>query len=77
MGTAEGGSIFDRAGKIKKGYRFNALVIENMLDREYERPISDALERFCYYGDDRNIKERFIDGKKIDPDKVYEEIIER
>lgn len=76
MGTAEGGSIFDRAGKIKKGYRFNALVIENMLDREYERPISDALERFCYYGDDRNIKERFIDGKKIDPDKVYEEIIE-
>ncbi len=76
MGTAEGGSIFDRIGKLKKGYRFNALVIENMLDREYEKPISDALERFCYYGDDRNIKERFIDGKKIDPDKVYEEIIE-
>jgi hypothetical protein len=47
-----------------------------MLDKEYHRPIIDALERFCYIGDDRNIKERFIDGKKIDPDKVYKEIME-
>ena len=76
MATVEGGSIFDRIGKIEKGYRFNALVVENMLDKEYHRPIVDALERFCYIGDDRNIKERFIDGKKIDPDKVYKEIME-
>jgi len=25
----------------------------------------ERLERFCYIGDDRNIRARFIDGKEI------------
>ena len=75
LATVEGGSIFDRVGRLEKGYRFNALVIENMLDPEFERPLEDALERFCYIGDDRNIKHRFIDGRYVDPDKVFETLL--
>ena len=75
MATVEGGSIFDRIGKLEKGYRFNALVVDNMLDEEYETSLADALERFCYIGDDRNICERYIGGKKVDPDEVYERLL--
>ena len=75
MATVNGGSIFDRVGKLEKGYRFNALVVDDMLDEEYHTSLSDALERFCYIGDERNIAERYIDGKKIDPDEVYERLL--
>ena len=74
MATVTGGSIFDRIGKIEKGYRFNALVVENMLDEEYKTSLEDALERFSYIGDDRNITDRYIDGIRIDPEEVYERI---
>ncbi|MBR4421514.1 MAG: amidohydrolase family protein [Erysipelotrichaceae bacterium] len=74
MATVTGGSIFDRVGKIEKGYRFNVLVIDNMLDEEYQTSLEDALERFCYIGDDRNIYDRYIDGVRIDPEEVYERL---
>jgi guanine deaminase len=75
LATVTGGSIFDRVGKLEKGYRFNALVIDNMLDEEYVTSLQDALERFCYIGDERNIFERYIDGKKVDPEAVYQKLI--
>lgn len=75
MATVEGGSIFDHIGKLEKGYRFNALVVDNMLDEEYETSLADALERFCYIGDDRNICERYIDGNSVDPEEVYERLL--
>ena len=75
MATVEGGSAFDHVGKIEKGYRFNALVIDNMLDEEYETSLADALERFCYIGDDRNIHKRYIDGIEVDPDEIYQRLL--
>jgi len=75
MATVNGGSIFDRVGKIEKGYRFNALIVEDMLDENYHTSLSDALERFCYIGDERNILYRYLDGKLIDPQKVYQRIL--
>ena len=75
MTTVTGGSIFDRVGRIEKGYRFNALVIDNMLDEEYQTSLEDALERFCYIGDDRNIHERYIDGNRVDPEEVYRRLM--
>lgn len=75
MATVNGGSIFDRVGKIEKGYRFNALVVEDMLDENYHTSLSDALERFCYIGDERNILYRYLDGKRIDPDEVYQRLL--
>ncbi|MCR4632997.1 MAG: amidohydrolase family protein [Erysipelotrichaceae bacterium] len=76
MATAAGGSIFDRVGKLEKGYRFNAIVVEDMLEDEYHPSLADALERFCYIGDERNIKERYIDGKPVDPDEVYQRLLQ-
>ncbi|MBR5755806.1 MAG: amidohydrolase family protein, partial [Erysipelotrichaceae bacterium] len=75
MATVTGGSIFDRVGKIEKGYRFNVLIVDNMLDEEYQTSLEDALERFCYIGDDRNIYDRYIDGVRIDPEEVYQRLI--
>ena len=75
MATVTGGSIFDRVGKLEKGYRFNALIIDNMLDEEYATSLQDALERFCYIGDERNIFERYIDGVRVDPEAVYQKLI--
>lgn len=74
LATVMGGSIFDRIGKLEEGYRFNALVIDNMLDKEYMPSLEDALERFCYIGDERNIYQRYINGKLIEPDTVYEQL---
>ncbi|MBQ6334075.1 MAG: amidohydrolase family protein [Erysipelotrichaceae bacterium] len=75
MAWVNGGSIFDKIGKLEEGYRFNALVIDNMLDEEYYTNLEDALERFCYIGDERNIFARYLDGKFIDPDEVYERLL--
>ncbi|MBQ1899393.1 MAG: amidohydrolase family protein, partial [Erysipelotrichaceae bacterium] len=75
MATVNGGSVFDRVGKIEKGYRFNALIVEDMLEKEYHTSLSDALERFCYIGDERNILYRYLDGKLIDPEEVYQRIL--
>jgi len=76
MAKAGGGSVFDRVGKLEKGYRFNALVIDYMLDEEYDTGIQDALERFCYIGDERNIHKRYIDGILVDPEEVYKKVLE-
>lgn len=48
-----------------------------MQDEGFRIPVLEALERFCYIGDDRNIRERFIDGVRIDPDEVYKKLIEK
>ncbi|MBR0462563.1 MAG: amidohydrolase family protein [Erysipelotrichaceae bacterium] len=74
LATAAGGEVFGRTGKLEKGYAFNALVIDDMQDEGYTVETEEALERFCYAGDDRNIKARYLDGRLIDPDEIYERI---
>ena len=75
MATAQGGKAFGNIGKIEVGYKFNTLIIENMKDDGYDINYLDALERFCYIGDDRNIIARYIDGKYIDLDNLYQELL--
>ena len=74
MATVTGGSVFGKIGKFKPGYIFNALVINGLQDEGYELSPEECLERFCYAGDDRNIKHRFIDGREINPEKVFEKL---
>jgi len=52
-------------GAFDEGYCFNALVIDdsNMYGEELT-PV-ERLERFCYAGDDRNIRMRYILGKEV------------
>lgn len=43
----------------------DALVLENMSDSVAPLTPAQAVERFCYAGDDRNIYARFVEGKII------------
>lgn len=74
MATVTGGEVFGKIGKIKPGYLFNALVLDNLQDEGYSLSPEECLERFCYGGDDRNIVHRFIDGKEIDPQAVLNKL---
>lgn len=63
--TKAGGSVFGNVGSLESGYRFDALVLEGLSDAEYSLPSIERLERFCYIGDDRNITERYLAGKRL------------
>ncbi len=63
--TKAGGSVFGRMGSLEPGYRFDALVLSGLADKGYSLSPSERLERFCYIGDDRNILERYIAGRKL------------
>lgn len=63
--TKEAGSVFGKVGSLEKGYMFNALVIDNMEDPWSKMTAEEKLERFCYIGDDRNIRARYLDGKLL------------
>lgn len=65
MATKAGGSVFDRVGSLEPGYRFHALVLDGLEDDGFAMSPKERLERFCYAGDDRNIKSRYLDGKEI------------
>ena len=63
--TKEAGSVFGKVGSFETGYAFNALVIDNMEDQWTKISAQEKLERFCYTGDDRNIRARYIDGELL------------
>ena len=63
--TKEAGSVFGKVGSFETGYAFNALVIDNMEDPWTKITAQEKLERFCYTGDDRNIRARYIDGELL------------
>lgn len=63
--TKEAGSVFGKVGSFEKGYSFDALVIDSMEDPWMTMSVEERLERFCYTGDDRNIRARFIDGRML------------
>lgn len=64
-GTRGAGSVFGKVGAFEKGYLFHALVIDPMEDPWTELSPEERLERFCYIGDDRNIRAGFIGEKKV------------
>jgi len=63
--TKAGGSVFGNVGSLEEGYRFNALVLDGLEDDGYTLTPFERFERFCYNGDDRNISERYISGKRL------------
>jgi len=63
--TKVGGSVFGKMGSLEPGYHFNAIVIDNMEDKNIPLTPAERIERFCYIGDERNIVARYIDGKAL------------
>lgn len=72
LATKGGGEFFGKVGSFEEGYEFDALIIDDS-NLSIFKPLSieERLEKFIYTGDDRNIKERFVAGKKIGEPKQY------
>lgn len=72
LATKGGGKFFGKVGSFEEGYEFDALIIDDSsLSIFNPLSIEERLEKFIYTGDDRNIKERFVAGKKIEEPKQY------
>lgn len=65
MATKSGGSFFGKVGSFENGYDFDALVIDDSNLNHDDYSLIERLERFIYVGDDRNIKDRYVQGNKL------------
>ena len=65
MATRLGGSLFGKTGAFERGYSFDALVVCGVQDDFMRLKPSQVVERFCYGGETKNIKARFLHGKSI------------
>lgn len=72
LATKGGGKFFGKVGSFEEGYEFDALIIDDSSLATF-KPLSieERLQKFIYTGDDRNIKERYVSGKKIEEPKCY------
>jgi guanine deaminase len=67
LATKGGGKFFGKVGSFEEGYEFDALVVDDSsLPRFRDLTIEERLQKFIYTGDDRNIKERYVAGRKIE-----------
>lgn len=67
LATLGGGSFFGKVGSFKKGYEFDALVLDESSIKTILMPklnLIDRLERFVYNSNGR-LKAKFVNGKKI------------
>lgn len=72
LATKGGGKFFGKVGSFEAGYEFDALIIDDSsLPTFRSLSIEERLQKFIYTGDDRNILERFVAGKKITEPKCY------
>jgi guanine deaminase len=70
LATKSGGSFFGKVGSFEEGYEFDALVIDDSsLADVNPRSVEERLQRYIYVGDDRNIVDRYVAGKKIEEPK--------
>ncbi len=65
IATKEGGSVFGNVGSLEPGYAFDALVIRPMADPFMEISPAEAVERFAYIGEPKDITARYLRGKKL------------
>ena len=73
IGTKGGGKLFGQVGSFEEGYQFDALIIDDSIIPDInERTLLERIERYIYIGDDRNIVERFVAGKKLAEPKLID-----
>lgn len=66
MGTLGGGSFFGKIGSFLEGYDFDALILDDSsLLHPQPLTLRERLERFIYLSDDRHLKGKFAEGKRI------------
>ena len=65
LATKSAGRFFGHVGSFEPGYDFDALVIDDHDLNHDHYSLLHRLERFIYVGDDRNIVQRFCQGREI------------
>lgn len=66
LGTLGGGSFFGKAGSFAPGYEFDALVIDDARYTPQEQiELETRLERTVYLSDERDIRHKFVQGRRL------------
>ena len=65
MATKQGGALFGKVGSFEPGYRFDALAIGGVADAFQPLTPAQTVERFCYAGETKHIRARYLAGKKL------------
>ena len=66
LGTLGGGAFFGKVGSFAPGYEFDALVIDDARYTPQGRmELETRLERTVYLSDERDIRHKFVQGRKI------------
>lgn len=66
MATKGGGEFFGKVGSFEKGYETDALILQDdNLTTMKELSPKERLERLVYLGDQHNIVEKYVAGKRI------------
>lgn len=71
LATKGGGKFFGKVGSFEEDYEFDALIIDDSsLPVFREHTIEERLQKFIYVGDERNIVDRYVAGRKIPEPEV-------
>ena len=66
LATKGVGTFWGKVGSFESGYEFDALVIDmDEMGDLFVRTVTEKLEQFFYDGDDRNIIDRYCQGKQL------------
>lgn len=65
LGTIGGGKFFGKVGSFEKGYEFDCLIMDDSSYRNQDLTIEERLERVIYLSEDKDVKHKFVNGKKI------------
>lgn len=65
MATKQSGALFGRVGSLEPGYRFDALRIGGVEDSFESLTPAEIVERFCYAGETKHIRARYLAGKEL------------
>lgn len=66
LATKGGGSFFGRVGSFEAGYEYDAVVLDDSkILSAKELNTKERFERLLYLGDNSNVTEKFVAGRKI------------
>lgn len=66
MATRGGGQLFGKVGAFKAGYAFDAVVLDDSrLDTFFPLTLSQRLERVVYLADAGDVREKYVQGRRV------------
>ena len=66
LATKGGGYFFGKVGSFEPDYEFDALIIDDSNLLEFSYTLEERIERLIHLGNESNIVERYVAGRKID-----------